>query len=92
MLAAMAQAGVEALVVHDQPENVVNQRLIVELVEKNRLPAIFPYREAVELGGFMAYVLDPLEIGRQIANQIAKILRGTNTRATSPTTSQRSSC
>jgi ABC-type uncharacterized transport system substrate-binding protein len=78
VIAAMAQAGAEALVVHNQQENFVNGRLIVELVDKSRLPAIFPYRELVELGGFMAYVPDPLEVTRQLANQVAQILRGTN--------------
>src|SRR5262249_9467146 len=54
VIAAMVQAGVEALVVYDQEENYVNERLILELVDKSRLPAIFPFREGVELGGFMA--------------------------------------
>jgi putative tryptophan/tyrosine transport system substrate-binding protein len=77
VIAAMARGGVEALIVHDAQTNFVNQRLIVELVEKGRLPAIFANREAVELGGFMAYAPDALELLDQLANRVAQILKGT---------------
>jgi putative ABC transport system substrate-binding protein len=76
VIAAMAQAGAEALIVGSQPQNYEKLRLIVELAEKGRLPAIFPYRESGELGGLMAYAPDIVEIVRHIANQIAQILRG----------------
>ena len=33
-------------------------RLIVELIEKSRLPAMYPYRAYVETGGLMAYASD----------------------------------
>ena len=36
--------------------------MIVELAEKNRLPAIYPLREYVEAGGLMAYSLDDVEL------------------------------
>jgi putative tryptophan/tyrosine transport system substrate-binding protein len=52
--------------------------LIVELAENGRLPAIFPYRESVELGGLMAFGPDLVEGIRHIVDQIAKILRGAN--------------
>jgi ABC-type uncharacterized transport system substrate-binding protein len=76
VIAAMAQAGAQALIVYNTPQNGQNARLIIELAEKDRLPAIFPYREAVAVGGLMAYGADAVEIYRQLANQIAQILRG----------------
>jgi len=76
VFAAMSQDHLDALMVIDAPENVANQRVIVELVEKARLPAIYPERGAVELGGLMAYAQDRRELFRQAAKQIDKILRG----------------
>jgi putative tryptophan/tyrosine transport system substrate-binding protein len=76
VIAAMAQAGAQALIVFRQPQNYENQRLIIELAEKGRLPAIFPFLDSVKLGGLMAYSPDEVEIVRQLANQIAQILRG----------------
>jgi putative ABC transport system substrate-binding protein len=76
VLAAMARAGAEALVVMDQEENSTNQRLIIDLSEKGRLPAIFPYRAAAERGALMAYATDRLELGRHAADEIGAILKG----------------
>jgi len=53
------------------------RRLIVELAENNRLPAIHPYREAVELGGLMAYASDLAALWRRIADVVHEILNGT---------------
>jgi putative ABC transport system substrate-binding protein len=76
VIASMAQAGAEALIVARSVQNLANLRLIVELAEKDRLPAIFPYRQSCELGGLMAYAPDDDEGAFHIANQIAQILRG----------------
>ena len=76
VIAAMAQAGAQALIVQEQPQNYENQRLIIELAEKGRLPAIYPFLDSCKLGGLMAYATDGHEIVRQEANQIAQILRG----------------
>jgi putative ABC transport system substrate-binding protein len=78
VIAAMAQAGAKALIVGRQPQNQENLRLIVELAEKGRLPAIFPYSESGKLGGLLAYGPDIAEGVRHVANQIAQILRGTS--------------
>jgi putative tryptophan/tyrosine transport system substrate-binding protein len=77
VFAAMMQGGAQALLVGDQPENFTNQRLIVELAEMARLPAISAYREYVELGGLMAYAYDLGDMGRGAADQIDQILKGT---------------
>ena len=77
VFAAMAQARADALVVSGDPENYANRRLIVELAEKARLPAIYWYREFVDLGGLMAYGPDLAQLWRHSAGQVAQILRGT---------------
>jgi putative tryptophan/tyrosine transport system substrate-binding protein len=60
--AAMAQEGADAVYVGDEPEHLQNLRLIVELAEKDRLPAIYSWREAVEAGGFMAYAFEVVDL------------------------------
>jgi putative ABC transport system substrate-binding protein len=50
--------------------------LITELVEKSRLPAIYPWRDAVELGGLMAYESDVGELWRRMADDVHEILNG----------------
>ena len=53
-----------------------HRELIVELVEKSRLPAIYAYREYVEAGGLMAYGVDLGELGRRMADDVHQILNG----------------
>ena len=43
-------------------------QLIVELVEKSRLPAIYPHRGYKEAGGLMAYLNDSRELWRRMAD------------------------
>jgi hypothetical protein len=50
--------------------------LIVELVNKSRLPAMYPWRDYVEAGGLMAYGADLGEVGRRMANDVHEILNG----------------
>ena len=44
--------------VDDEEVHVVNLKLIVELAEKTRLPAIYPYKMFVQAGGLMSYGID----------------------------------
>ena len=54
-----------------------HRQLIVELVEKSRLPALYPWREYVEAGGLMAYASDnPRSSGRRMADDVHQILNG----------------
>jgi putative ABC transport system substrate-binding protein len=78
VIAAMEQTGAEALIVNAQSENWTNLQLIVDLAAAGRLPALFPYRNAAELGGLMAYAPDQVERLRHLASQIAAILRGSS--------------
>jgi putative ABC transport system substrate-binding protein len=74
---SMEQDQVDALMVSDEPIHFTYRRLLVELVAKSRIPAIYPFREHVELGGLMSYSADLLDIYRRAAIQTAEILKGT---------------
>ena len=71
-----AHERVEAIVVSSDGALVPYRQLIVELVEKSRLPAIYAWRDYVEAGGLMAYADDPVELGRRMADDVHQILNG----------------
>ena len=50
--------------------------MIVELAEKGRLPAIYPYREFVEAGGLISYGIDLRDLGGRAAEMVDRILKG----------------
>ena len=75
---SMEQDRTDAFMVSDEPENSTNRETIVELAGKGRIPAIYPLREFVEVGGLMAYSIDLADISRRLANLIDKILKGAN--------------
>jgi len=72
----MAQEHADSLYVVGAAESWVYRRLIVELAEKNRLPAIYTFREYVEAGGLMAYSADEVELWTRTAGYITQILNG----------------
>jgi putative tryptophan/tyrosine transport system substrate-binding protein len=55
---------------------VVHSDLILRLVERHRLPAIYPFRLFALKGGLLTYGLDIPEIYRQAAEYVDRILRG----------------
>lgn len=52
------------------------QKLIIERVARARVPAIYPTTQNAREGGLIAYGTTPLDLDRQVARQIDKILRG----------------
>src|SRR5215510_4002088 len=72
----MAHEHADSLFVGGELESWGHRRLISELAEKHRLPAIYPYRDYVEAGGLMAYSVDFVELWTQAAGCIAQILNG----------------
>jgi ABC-type uncharacterized transport system substrate-binding protein len=76
VFAEIAQEHLDAIMVSDRGEHFPYRQLIVELVEKSRLPAIYGYREYVEAGGLMAYGADLGELGRRMADDVHDILNG----------------
>jgi putative tryptophan/tyrosine transport system substrate-binding protein len=74
--ATMTLEGADAVFVGDEPEHFVYLRLIAKLAETSRMPTVYPWREGVEAGGFMAYAFEILDLFRYNADVIAKILAG----------------
>jgi len=66
----------DAIMVADIGELIPYRQLIVGLVEKNRLPAMYGLREFVEAGGLLAYEADFGEAARRMADDVHEILNG----------------
>ena len=77
VFATMEQEQAQALSVSESAYHFAQRRLIVELARSSRLPAIYSYREFVELGGLMAYAYDIGELWRQLASYTDLVLKGT---------------
>ena len=54
----------------------MNRNLIVSLAARHRLPAVYPFRVFVEAGGLMSYDTDQIDLFRQAAFYVDRILRG----------------
>ena len=52
------------------------RKRLVDLAAKNRLPAVYPWREGVDAGGLMAYGPNVADLFRRAATYVDKILRG----------------
>jgi ABC-type uncharacterized transport system substrate-binding protein len=74
--AAMAQRGIDAVIVGDHPRFIVNRRAIADLAARQRLPAI-GYGEFAEVGGLIGYGVNFDELFRRAAYFVDKILKGT---------------
>jgi len=53
-----------------------HQKRIVGFASKSRLPALYPTREAVDVGGLMSYGADQADIYRRVAYYVDRILKG----------------
>jgi putative tryptophan/tyrosine transport system substrate-binding protein len=78
VFSAFEQDRPDALIVSKFSVHFTNRATIVELAAKQRLPAIYAFRDFVEIGGLMAYAPDFSEVGRSAGHQMAQILNGTN--------------
>ena len=63
------------IVVHDVFMRAHREQIIA-LATELRLPAIYPYRHFVTAGGLMSYGFETLELFRQAASYVDRILRG----------------
>ena len=70
------KAGSEALVVGGSALDNANQKLIIDLAAKYRLPVIFPRANYIAAGGLMSYGADRDEPYKRAASMIDKILKG----------------
>jgi putative ABC transport system substrate-binding protein len=76
VFAEFAQHPPDALIASSTSELFPYRQLIVELAEKSRLPAIYPFRDYAEAGGLMAYETDLVELWRRMAYDVHQILNG----------------
>ena len=75
--ATMAAERADALFVLMSPILTRDRKLIIERAAKYRLPAIYEWREAVEVGGLMSYGGSIVDLSRRVAAYIDRILKGT---------------
>jgi ABC-type uncharacterized transport system substrate-binding protein len=73
---AVKSAGAQALTFTADPFFVTHRDRIIDLVAKNRQPAIYPYTDFVEAGGLMSYAPDINDNWRRAAVFVDKILKG----------------
>jgi putative ABC transport system substrate-binding protein len=72
----MTQERADGLIVGSQGEHSTYSRLIIELVEKSRLPTIFRGGSWAKLGGLIGYGDDGVVRCRRAAGYIDRILKG----------------
>jgi putative ABC transport system substrate-binding protein len=74
--AALTKARAQGLIVLPNPVTLMHPTQIIELAAKNRLPAMYPWREFTESGGLMTYSTNRAEMYQRAATFVDKILRG----------------
>ncbi len=72
----MTRARAGALTVLGSPMFFNERRRLVDLAAKNRLPAVYGFREVVNAGGLMAYGPNTDDMFRRAATYVDKILKG----------------
>jgi len=55
---------------------LTHRDLVIALAARHRLPTVYPFRIFVTAGGLMSYGTDQVEIFRQAAAYVDRILRG----------------
>jgi len=70
------RAGASALALLTTAMFFVERRRLVELAAQNRLPTVYPWRDAVDAGGLMSYAPHLPDLFRRAATYVDKILKG----------------
>jgi putative tryptophan/tyrosine transport system substrate-binding protein len=73
---SIVQGGADGMQVSDEVENITNAKVIAELAEKNRLPAIYLSKLFVEAGGLMSHGPDISAHAHDLADIVGQILKG----------------
>jgi putative tryptophan/tyrosine transport system substrate-binding protein len=76
VFSALSKQGPDGLYVPASPLMNANQKRILGLASKSRLPSVYSTREAVDAGGLMYYGADEAESYRRVAYYVDKILKG----------------
>jgi putative ABC transport system substrate-binding protein len=64
------------LVILPGPAPSVSRKLVIALATEHRLPAVYPFRYWVTSGGLAFYGIDNIELHRQTAIYVDRILKG----------------
>jgi putative tryptophan/tyrosine transport system substrate-binding protein len=75
-LAAIKRSKVDALYVPPSGLTYQYRKKIVDFAANSRLPAAYPFSEAVEEGGLLSFGASQVGMARQAAGFVARILRG----------------
>ena len=76
-IASLARDSSGGLIMMPDSFNIVHRDRIIALAAQQRLPTISPYRFAVVEGGLMSYGVEQIELFRQAASYVDRILKGT---------------
>jgi putative ABC transport system substrate-binding protein len=72
----ITRARADALTVLGSNMFTNERKRLVDLAAKNRLPAVYPFREFVDAGGLMSYGASIADLFRRAATYVDKILKG----------------
>jgi putative ABC transport system substrate-binding protein len=72
----MAERRAGALLVSTDATLYAQRKRIVELAAKSRIPAIYEFKEFVEIGGLMSYGTNITDVYRRLALYVDKIFKG----------------
>ena len=75
-LEAFAQLANAGLLVAPSTTAIAHRDLIISLAARHRLPAVYPWRFFVTAGGLMSYGIDNVDLLRDTASYVDRILRG----------------
>ena len=64
------------LIVTSGPSAIVHRELIIALAARHRLPAVYPFRYFVTLGGLISYGSESIEAYRRAASYVDRVLKG----------------
>ena len=81
----IAREQFDAALVESHHALLHHRRLVVDLLARRKLPAVFPSRDYVEAGGLMSYGTSTVEVQRQMARMVARLLGGAKLRALTQT-------
>jgi len=75
-ISAFAREPDGGLIVLPGPATVAHRERIISLAARHHLPAVYPYRYFAESGGLMSYNTNNVDLYRQAASYVDRILRG----------------
>jgi ABC-type uncharacterized transport system substrate-binding protein len=75
-IAKFSREGGGGLIMMPDSFNIVHRERTIAFSAQYRLPAISPYRFAVQEGGLMSYGVEQIELFRQAASYVDRLLKG----------------